>query len=479
MKAKLSSLLLLAAVCGSVTALSQTESTSFVIGNDTYYLHKIAYHPLSSDKPNVGKWNQNMVADRQYIYIADHVNISNSANQLNIKRYIAYNGERVDDLIIDYQELYNKEIDLMTDDQRCFYLVPANDNEHLILFPNITESTGIKPDENFSFFLIDKTGHIIRDFTASPKTFAYSFFDSNNPIGDFGIPEIIGNPVSGDFDIFIPMTNWNGESMIAKYSYLNSVQSTSYSVYNCPNGTSTNTKPTVHIIDDNYMIVDDIDMVPSLYSYNGNYNNCYGTLDCINKLGHGCNYFNYSGHRLLYIGDIEYSDNNNTNGTTQFKIGLWEDYSELTQNISRANPTISFDNFTPLTTLSFGESTAKKAVAPYTYRQFMATSDFGDNVMHLHFYVPGEFLATYQLNKYERPTDVENITNIADNHTVSYRISDKNMIFDCPVADVSVFNMTGHQIFHSTTPVKSINFANFVKGTYIIATPYNSFKIFL
>lgn len=153
MKVKLSSLLLLAAVCVSVTALSQTESTSFVIGNDTYYLHKIAYHPLSSDKPNVGKWNQNMVADRQYIYIADHVNISNSANQLNIKRYIAYNGERVDDLIIDYQELYNKEIDLMTDDQRCFYLVPANDNEHFILFPNITESTGIKPDENFSFFL--------------------------------------------------------------------------------------------------------------------------------------------------------------------------------------------------------------------------------------------------------------------------------------------------------------------------------------
>lgn len=470
MKAKLSSLLLLAAVCGSVTALSQTESTSFVIDNNTYYLHKIAYHDLSSDNIEAGLWNQTIIADKQYIYLANHTD--HTKTHLIINRFNAISGDYVDDIAIDKEEMDVYYSNGFTDDELCFYLVDCNDEDHFILFLN-TSPDGIESNSKFYFYLVDKNGHIIREYMATTDSdrLNSSFF----PIADFGIPHIVGNPVLGNFEIFIPAVNGSGYSQIFQYTYTNHMQSGVTSVYSRPNGIGWTTKPSVHIIDENFMIVDDLCMTPSIYSFKFDFNQCYGTINDINELGHGCNWFNYDGHRLLYVGDIYYPENDKKNGTTEFKIGLWDKDS----GISRANPSVNFDNYSHLATLSFGKSTIKSSGISYTYRQFMATSDFGNNVMHLHFYVPGEFLATYQLNKYERPTDVENITNIADNHTVSYRISDKNMIFDCPVADVSVFNMTGHQIFHSTTPVKSINFANFVKGTYIIATPYKSFKILL
>lgn len=293
----------------------------------------------------------------------------------------------------------------------------------------------------------------------------------NKEISEFGIPEIIGNPTTGNFEILLPLVDDLAHMTIAHYYFENKRQK-SYTAefYDYINNY---TKPSVNIIDDSFMLIDDISIYPSLYAYTFSPNQCFGELTDIHINAHGCDWFDFDGHRLLYSGDIEYSENDPKNATTQFNIGLWD------KTMSRAS-SISFDNYAPLTTLNFGKSSINlNEQFPYTYRQFMAVSDYGNTTKHLHFYVPGEFLATYQLNKYERPTDVENIINIADNHTVSYRISDKNMIFDCPVADVSVFNMTGHQIFHSTTPVKSINFANFVKGTYIIATPYKSFKILL
>lgn len=466
MKAKLSSLLLLATVCGSVTALSQTESTSFVIGNDTYYLHKIAYHDLSSDNPEIGVWNQNIVADKQYVYLADHSDNSNT--HLTIKRFNALTGTDADNIVISEQDIKEYWIDELTDEERCFYLVDCHDDEHFILFIN-PPFEGYKYPFEFYFYLIDKNGSIECEFLAKGVPNDSTF--PNKEISEFGIPEIIGNPTTGNFEILLPLVDDLAHMTIAHYYFENKRQK-SYTAefYDYINNY---TKPSVYIIDDSFMLIDDISIYPSLYAYTFSPNRCFGELTDNHINAHGCDWFDFDGHRLLYSGDIEYSENDPKNATTQFNIGLWD------KTMSRAS-TISFDNYAPLTTLNFGKSSINlNEQFPYTYRQFMAVSDYGNTTKHLHFYVPGEFLATYQLNKYERPTDVENIINIADNHTVSYRISDKNIIFDCPVADVSAFNMTGHQIFHSTTPVKSINFANFVKGTYIIATPYKSFKILL
>ena len=487
MKSTLINLLIAsAALCLPATAFAQTEteptaSASFNIGNKKYYLHLIKYTRMDDIGVSCDDvlYNQNMTADNQYIYIADHADIANSIDSLTIKRYSAFTGDRVEDLVIGYSELYENDIDLMNNDQRCFYLIPSNDDKYLILFPNIDEENGLKPNNKFYFFLIDKVGGIERKFTANININTFGSFcnSSKNPIGEFGIPEIVGNVELGNFSIYIPMTNWLGDSMIANFTFSESKQISVYSVYTCQNDSCINTKPTLHFVDDNFMIIDDIDILPSLYSYNFSYNTCYDSLDDINILGHGCNWFTYKGHRFLYVGDIGSPNGSTSKGITQFKIALWDE--DTTTLATSDYPSINFNTYTPLATLSFGETTAKKARIPYTYRQFMSVTDFGNNVLHLHFYVPGEFLATYQLNESDIPTSVGEVTDIIENQEVGYHISDKTIIFDTPISEVSVFNMVGHTIFHSENPVKSINLANFVKGTYIVSTPYQSFKILL
>lgn len=132
MRAKLPHLLLLASTCFPPTALSQTETASFVIDNNTYYLHKIAYHDLSSDNLEAGLWNQTIIADKQYIYLANHTD--HTKTHLIIKRFNAISGDYVDDIAIDKEEMDEYYSNGFTDDELCFYLVDCNDEDHLFYF---------------------------------------------------------------------------------------------------------------------------------------------------------------------------------------------------------------------------------------------------------------------------------------------------------------------------------------------------------
>lgn len=478
MKPYVCNLLLMTA---SVFPFKSDGRTSFTIDNNTYYIHQIECLDLRKDgyAPDKTIWNQNMVADRQYIYLADHA--ENTDEYLTIKRYNTINCVQSDNLDIKNLDTYGIN-EYYTDDERFFYIAQCNDNDHLILFFN-TPADGIATSElEFYFYLIDKDGYITREFCARNVPNDTTF--PHKCIADFGIPDFIGNPVEGNFEMLLPLIDYSGHMMVVKYAFENNKQS-SYTAayYNYDNINTHFSKPSVRVVNDSFIIIDDNDIYPSLYSHRFNTNNNYGELDSNNKLGHGCNWFNFDGHRFLCSGDIKYSDNDLTNGITQFNLGLWDSDNAYEPIMSRANPTISFNSYKPLVSLQVEENETSTIKNPgpisYTYRQFIATSDYGNNVVHLHLYVPGEFLATYQINKHLSPTSVDEINDVNGNRDVNMSISDKTITFDRPIADVYVYNMTGCQIFHSADPVKSINFANFVKGTYIIATPYKSFKILL
>lgn len=467
----LKALLFSAIAIPSVTQAQSSAPISFSIGKNTYFLHQIAQHDLSANIPDYNTmWNESIIADNQYIYIADHT--KNSDSQLVIKRYNALDCSPAEDLVITEEEMYKFDIDIMTDKERCFSLVDLPGNDYFILFLGPNEN-GIESGSEFYFYLIDKNGYIERKFIARTNRLDTTFI--RNGIADFGIPEFIGNPIQGNFEMLLPIYGQYGDVIIADYKYTNFEQIGSLTVFSDFNRKNRFTKPSVCVIDDSYMIVDDIDIKPSIYSYTSNQNQCFGQLDDNNIRGHGCRWFYFDGHRLLYSGDI-YTDNDTPNGITRFNIGLWD----LASADARSNSTINFDNYENLATLQFGQSSFNsKEMWPYTYRQFMAVSDYGDATKHLHFYVPGEFLATYQLNRYDMPTSVETIDNLTNKNDIGISFSDKNIIFDRPIDNVSVFNMTGTLIFHSVETVTSINLANFVKGVYIIATPYNSYKIIL
>lgn len=468
----LNALLLSAIAFPAVTHAQLSEPTSFTIGKDTYFLHRIAQHDLSANIPDYNTmWNESIIADNKYIYIADHT--KNSASQLVIKRYNALDGSPSEDLIISEEEMYKFDIDLMTDNERCFSLVDLPGNDYFILFLGPNEN-GIESGSEFYFYLIDKNGYIERKFIARTNRLDTNFMRYG--IADFGIPEFIGDPIQGNFEMLLPIYGQSGDVIIADYKYTNFEQTGSLTVFSDFNRKNRFTKPSVCIIDDSYMIVDDVDIKPSIYSYTSNQNQCFGQLDDNNVRGHGCRWFDLDGHRLLYSGDIYYSDNDNSNGITQFNIGLWD----LTDADARSNSPINFDNYETLANLQFGQSSFNsKEMWPYTYRQFMAVSDYGNSTKHLHFYVPGEFLATYQLNRHDTPTSVETIDNLTDRHDISISVCDKKIIFDRPIDNVRVFNMTGTLIFHSVEMVTSINLSNLVKGVYIIATSHNSYKIIL
>lgn len=478
MRANLLSLLSLVTVSFPIFGFAQTKqpATSFVIDNNKYYLHQISHHDLSASDLEIGSWNQNIVADNQYIYLADHTD--NSADHLTIKRYNAIDGSPADNLVIGSSDLNQYWINELTDAERCFYLVDINDDSHFIMILNPPlDDPGIPKNAiEFYFYLINKDGHIEREYYSKGIPSSDSNYPANG-ISEFGIPDFIGNPVDGDFEMLLPMVDDIGHMSIVDYVFRDYKQSYITSVFY--DYDHFYTKPTVSVIDDSFMIIDDINILPTLYSYKFSPNQIFGQLNDSHINAHGCNSFDFDNHRLLYSGDIHHDSDDDQNGITRFNIGLWNKTEESAVT-SRANPTASFDNYTHLASIDFGPSTINtKEQYPYTYRQFMAVSDYGNSTKHLHFYVPGEFLATYQLNKYDIPTGVDDIIGINEAPDINYHIADNNLTFDCPVTDIYIFNITGRQIFHSEIPVKSINLANFVKGTYIVATPHKSFKIIL
>ena len=450
-----------------IPSLSFAQST-FKIEGKTYYLHKLSQEDLSDNDPADAFWNQNMVADNKYIYIADHTDKYSVTSHLKIKVYDAITGHKADnDIIIPEKELYKFDIDLNFDDEhRCFYLVECNDDDHLILFLNTSysgENAGVPSGDDFYFYLINKNGTIEKEFAANTTNLSFT-------IMDFGIPQLTGSPVEGNFEIIIPMVSENGRFSLIKYTYKDFTQSNlSTIVYNkvSPDALVGYSKPSVNIVDDNFIIVDDRNIAPSLYSHTSSSETLFGELSGNNISGLGCNIFDLNGHRILCSGDI-------FEGNTQINLGLWD-----SNNTNSDANSINFDSYSLLASLKFGPSTYKSKISPYAYRQFIAISDFGATVKHLHVYVPGEFLATYQINGQSIPTDVGYITEISQNQPIGYHISNKQIFFNHPIENVHIYNLMGNKIFQSTEPVNSINLTNFINGVYIIATPQQTIKILL
>jgi len=486
--------LLLASVLSNPMRFSaqNPSDNSFSIDNNTYYLHQISYYDLRNIQKDlsIGLWNQTIISNRDYIYLADHSTnpIKDNAENydLEIKRYSAIDGTEVDPIYIKWEDIYKYEIDLTTThEQRCFYLVGCNDYNHFIIALN-TPDDGINPsDFNYEFFLLDSDGHIKEKICANKLPW-------NELVNDFGIPEIIGNPLDGDFLLFLPIVDEIGQMAIVKYRFENTSKghemkscSIVYShVRESGSGMNTSyTKPTVHIIDNNFMLIDDIDINPSIICYSLSDNKIYDSLENINIKGHGCNVLDFDDHRLLYTGDLFYPEDDTTKCITQFNIGLW-DISSAPSNItnrSLSDNSVDFNNYLPLASLRFGQSSIASSSRPlsYAYRQFMAVSDYGNNVKHLHFYVPGEFLATYQLNKHDIPTGIDQIATEAGKQYINLSVKDKQLSFDRPIGNISVFNYMGAQIFNSAVPVTTVDLSRYAHGIYIITTPEKSFKISL
>ena len=272
-----------------IPSLSFAQST-FEIGGKTYYLHKLSQEYLSDSDPADAFWNQNMVADNKYIYIADHTDKYSKTSHLKIKVYDAITGNKADnDIIIPEKELYKFDIDLKFDDEhRCFYLVECNDDDHLILFLNTSYSgknAGVPSGDDFYFYLINKNGTIEKEFVANTTNLSFT-------IMDFGIPQLTGSPVDGNFDIIIPMVSENGRFSLIKYTYKSFKQSNlSTIVYNkvSPEALVGYSKPSVKIVDDNFIIVDDRNIGPSLYSHTSSSETLFGELSENNISGLGCN----------------------------------------------------------------------------------------------------------------------------------------------------------------------------------------------
>lgn len=477
MKIPISKLLTCGLLFLSVNATSQTKS--FKIANNIYYLHQISYHDLSQTDPQDAIWNQTMISDRDYIYIADHTDNpyeikDGEEYELRIKRYNTIDGTESDPMIIPWADLYRYEFDLKSYSQRCFYLVDCNAPEHLVITLNTPDEGVPQSKFGYYFYLLNKSGHIEKEFKANS-------YPGQKDVYEFGIPAISGNIVDGDFHIFLPVVDEIGQMFVIKYIFKNNVQSSSHIVYSHTKGiagmTTTYTKPTVRIIDDDLLLIDDYGIYPTIISITDNA--VLSTIENIHIKAHGCDTFDYDGHRFLYIGDIVYPENDALNGMTQFNIGLWSNSSKISPAAIDNSENSDEYNYTPLAAMSFGKSTIKSSIPlSYAYRQFMAISDYGNNVSHLHFYVPGEFLATYQLNKYDMPTG---IVNISDNQSsgLSISVSDRTIILNKPVGNIFVYDIYGHEVFHSTNATNSINLANFAKSTYILVTPEKSFKIFI
>lgn len=453
----------------SLVVAQSLSNTTFNLGDETYYIHKLNYIDLSDSNVDLadGFYNQNMIADNKYIYVADHTDKYTETNHLKIKLYDALTGYKADnDLIISHDEIYDNLIDYYYDDeQRCFYLVECNDDEHLIMFLNTSysgENEGIPAGSEFYFYLIKKDGTIEREFEAKTNNLNFT-------IMDFGVPKVIGNPVEGNFNIIIPMVSDLGKFSIIKYTFVNYKHTSISTIIYMVSATVTGyTKPSIDVVDDTFLVVDDRNMSPSLYSYKSTTGTSYGELSSVdNAAGNGCFSFDLNGHRILCTGDI-YND------STQIDLGLW-DYN-ATEDVATA----SFDGYSNLTSIKFGPTTYQsKRIDAYAYRQFIAVSDYNETTKHLHIYVPGEFLATYQINRNETVTNVGQITQIPENSPIQYHISDNQLIFEEPVGNIIVYNLMGNKIFQSIAPVKSINLTNFVSGAYIISMPQQSLKILL
>ncbi|MBD5247091.1 MAG: hypothetical protein HDS54_02840 [Barnesiella sp.] len=454
-----------------MTAASAFSQSSFNIGSQSYFIHRISSIDMSDSNPKASMWNQNMVADDRYIYIADHTD--NAPNHLTIKRFNATDGTPASDIIISGNDMEYYFLDQLSDAERCFYLCKCDDSDHFILFLN-TPDRGIKPEDSFYFYLIDKEGNIKEEFEAKGNV-----DNAFNTIGDFGIPAVIGNPATGSFEILVPMVDWNGNTAVADYTYTNGRQTNCTVGFYSPNSDGIAfSKPSIFLVDNDYMILDDNDILPSLYSFRDNPNACLSTLSVNHKAGHGLSIFNFDGHRFICSGDVSFPDSDTKNGTSQFNLGLWDNDTAPANIKSRAASTIDFSDYKPLATMELGKTTIPSGISS-TYRQFVATSGFNNGITHLHLYVPGESLVTYQLNKADTPTSVNDLLNDAGNYPLHYTLTDKILTFDTEIDCVSAFDTMGRCIFSSENPVKSINFSNFVKGVYIIDTPLQSFKIII
>lgn len=481
------------ALCGWGDVVAQEASTTFQVGSDTYFLHEINLRDISSknnseySNPKKYNYNQNIIANREYIYVADHVD--NTDKELVIKRYDALDGSPRGDLRIDATYLGYYNTDKIDEYVRQVYLVDCNDDDHFILFLNVGKDGIPSKSFEFYFYLVDKSGERIKEYCVEDSNVTLAL----DEIYHFGIPAVKGNPVNEAFDIFVPM--YDGyQVIVGKYTFDKKSFRQSAKSYPLTLVNMNLRKPSIALVDDNHFIIDDYDIYPTLYNSNTGQEVAKFETPHINA--HGCKLLQFDRHTFLYTGDIVdvNSDNPNdvTGGKTAVNLGLWDTDTSARQSRQKAigitsdtkatSGTIDFTNYQPLATVKFGDSTISSEQTPvYSYRQFMAVSDYGNYVKQLHFYVPGEFLATYQLNKNMIPTSVYEISNEKGDeisiHKLNYRITDKIINFAEPQSNLTVFNTSGTAVFKTTKPVQEINLQHLPSGLYILTTPSTSTKI--
>lgn len=452
-----------------VTFAQSPERIDFNIGGSKYYLHRIGYQEQTASIAEMKKcaFNQNMIADDRYIYLVDYAN--NTSDNITIKRYDAINCTRADDLVINPDDIDEYGINKLSNDERCFYLVDCDeDTEHLMLFPYFSIDGVPAYAFSYVFYLIDKTGNIIREFSIRNKPVIN---DTTKDISDMGVPVVMGNPSQGNFKVLFPFNEYSGGIVASLANFENNSLKNLVNKYSKLDTSSA--KPSICLVDDAYFIMDDKDTTPSLFSYNNFNFNPISALDAgIDVRANGCKVLSFDGHRMLLTAGLSQDD---TSYTTHCKIGLWD---AAAKPQSRADNEPDFSSYTPLASVEFGNSnyTATEQL-PYAYRQFIAESDFGNGVKHLHFYEPGNFLATYQLNKNDQITGAIGITTDVSRQDVDYSIHNGVIVFDQPVDNVRIFNLSGCMIFNSCCQVKSINLTKFAKGVYIVNVNNNTFKI--
>lgn len=456
-----------------------SQDASFTNSNDEFYFHKIAETDFSSINPSEAYWNQSIVADKNYIYIADNSKNNldtkdTSKTYLTVKRFSAIDGSPAEDLV--YTNA-NWDFDYIEDDcHSSFYLVDCHDDEHFLIFLNTPENGIDRNKISFNFFLVDKYGRISKEYiTDYSKLYITGIRDG---VARIGVPAINGDIMSGKFKLIVPIVDYDNHLYVLLYQYGNNIQtSVNVMYYNTANAY---TKPVISIIDDKYYLLDDICTEPILLPY---YTTAGSSASDVLSFPHvkanGVHFFSANGHNFLVSGNLQFADEADiTTGASSYDIGALD--GTVTPASRATDSEIDFSNYKHMISIPTGKSIIESNndymhTTFYAYRQFAATSDFGD-ATHVHLYTPGQSLVTYQLNKNSIPTSISDIAVPSD---FDITLRDRILLFSRPTSGINIYDIAGRLITNQECPTDKLSLQSFTAGVYIIKTPLKTQKIIL
>lgn len=479
----------------AVSAMLQTASLSlsatdrFTVGDDTYYLHRLWYVPLTE---TVGDEPHSMVSTGDIIYISG--NQGSTLDNLKVSRISALSGERLEDLRIEFteEEANDYYLDLYASAGQAmdFWVTTDTDGQLVVVFDVIASS-------NYSSLPTAKTRKpilihaVIDPSTGTPEKIyrrdpGVTASTSYKGYEKMGTPVIIGR-ADGDHTMIFPLsaeqsgspygirtavffyTTSGGTSSIS-HTYL-SRYDTDESIGNKPYDTSWRTH--LHLLSDKYYVVDDnINNIGA----RGFVHSDLQVAELPETEGsRGFNSFLYDGHRFTVSG---------TDSGPQFTLSTWDaDISgEWSDDITI--PPFSFDGY---------ESHVRMSVSPEAaestgYEESASTSEGSeDNPWHLsdvveyetiagpvaqiHLYYPGEGVAAYQLSKSPVATGAE-MTTAGE----IWRMTTDGVRFSTPQPWITLTDMHGRTVATSTGSAM-ISSAGLASGLYILRSPSCTAKL--